>query len=75
MVPVTDTSVILVANAGLAQLVAQLTCNQWVSGSSPEAGTIFARMSELVDEMDLKSIDYKQSCKFKSCCEHHLLRS
>ena len=27
--------------AGLAQLVAQLTCNQWVSGSSPEAGTIF----------------------------------
>ena len=26
--------------AGLAQLVAQLTCNQWVSGSSPEAGTI-----------------------------------
>ena len=36
--------------AGLAQLVAQLTCNQWVSGSSPEAGTIFlASMTELVD--------------------------
>lgn len=38
--PATATSVIPVANAGLAQLVAQLTCNQWVSGSSPEAGTI-----------------------------------
>ena len=48
--PATDTSVIPVANAGLAQLVAQLTCNQWVSGSSPEAGTIFfAPMTELVD--------------------------
>ena len=45
--------------AGLAQLVAQLTCNQWVSGSSPEAGTIFARVVELVDARDLKSLDRK----------------
>ena len=26
--------------AGLAQLAAQLTCNQWVVGSSPISGTI-----------------------------------
>lgn len=27
-------------NADLAQLVAQLTCNQWVVGSTPTVGTI-----------------------------------
>ena len=28
-------------NADLAQLVAQLTCNQWVVGSIPTVGTIW----------------------------------
>lgn len=28
------------ANADLAQLVTQLTCNQWIAGSTPAVGTI-----------------------------------
>ena len=28
-------------DAGLAQLVEQLICNQWVGGSNPSSGTIF----------------------------------
>ncbi len=29
----------MVTSAGIAQLVEQLTCNQWVRGSIPRAGT------------------------------------
>ena len=32
--------------AGLAQLVEQLICNQWVAGSSPAAGTSFALLTQ-----------------------------
>ena len=30
----------LICNAAMAQLVAQLICNQWVAGSIPVGGTI-----------------------------------
>ena len=37
--------------AGLAQLVEQLICNQWVISSNPLAGTIlFARIAQLVEQ-------------------------
>lgn len=50
---------LILHHAGLAQLGEQLTCNQWVGGSSPLAGTKhnlkFARVVELADTLDLGS--------------------
>ena len=37
--------------AGVAQLVEQLTCNQWVAGSTPVSGSKNAQMAELVDAL------------------------
>ena len=39
----------------LAQLVEQLTLNQWVPGSSPGQPTLTADVVELVDTLDLGS--------------------
>ncbi len=36
-------------SARIAQLVEQLTLNQWVQGSSPCAGTKFAGVAQLVE--------------------------
>ena len=44
-------------NAEMAQLVAQLICNQWVPGSSPGFGTIFfGEVAKWLNAADCKSV-------------------
>ena len=45
-----------VRNAGVAQLVEQLICNQQVFGSSPNIGSFFGRFPEWPKGADCKSV-------------------
>jgi hypothetical protein len=49
-------------DAGVAQLVEQLTCNQPVGGSTPLASSIFSRESLLV--VDIRRLDKENKRPF-----------
>jgi hypothetical protein len=51
----------LFVDAGLAQLVEQLICNQQVAGSSPIASSILKRMDRIESEsVELDSVCYER---------------
>ncbi len=54
-------------NVFVTQLVEYYTFNVGVEGSNPSGNTKVAKMVELVDTTDLKSVDPKGSCRFNSC--------
>ena len=52
--PLIDLLIFIDTNGNMAQLVEQLTFNQWVTGSSP-VRVIYAGVAELADAPDLGS--------------------